>query len=297
MAVEQRINDFVRYLRFEKRYSRHTILAYENDLNQFSEYISDQFGVEDAEHVAVFHARSWLASLRDEQHHSRTVNRKLSVLNSFYKYLMRLEVVKVSPVAQLHAMRTGEQLPVYLREGETRSLLEDADFGEGFRGFTDRMICDLLYQTGIRRSELLHLKECNVDWYLKQIRVTGKGNKERIVPVHEVLLDDLRAYINDKKDIPDADNDHLLILETGRPLYEGYVYRTVKRYLGMVTTLKKKSPHVLRHSFATHLLNNGANIQAIKDLLGHSSLAATQVYTHNQIDRLKEIHKRNHPRG
>jgi integrase/recombinase XerC len=166
-----------------------------------------------------------------------------------------------------------------------------------FRGHTDRMICELLYSTGMRRQEIMSLKESDIEWSLKQIRVLGKGNKERLIPVNAVLLDAIRDYIKDKQQIEGVDTDHLLVLETGKPLYAAYVYRTVKAHLGQVATQKKLSPHVLRHTFATHLLNNGANIQAIKELLGHSSLAATQVYTHTDIERLKEIHKANHPRG
>jgi integrase/recombinase XerC len=170
-------------------------------------------------------------------------------------------------------------------------------FEEGFKGATDRLICELFYATGMRRNELQQLKERDIEWSLKQIRILGKGNKERLMPVSAALLDGIRDYINEKQKLPQRDDNHLLVLESGLPLYGTYIYRTVKNYIGQTTTLQKKSPHVLRHTFATHLLNNGANIQAIKDLLGHSSLAATQVYTHNNIDKLKQVHKQNHPRG
>ena len=202
-----------------------------------------------------------------------------------------------NPVRQLHAQRLPERLPVYMKETETEQLLEEVQFDEGFKGFTDRLICELLYATGMRRNELIELKEKDIEWSLNQVRILGKGNKERLVPVSAALLDTLRDYIQEKNKLRLHENSHLLNLENGSPLYAGYVYRTVKRYMTATTTLKKKSPHVLRHTFATHLLNNGANIQAIKDLLGHSSLAATQVYTHNNIDKLKEIHRQNHPRG
>ena len=175
--------------------------------------------------------------------------------------------------------------------------MEEVQFEEGFKGATDRLICELFYQTGMRRQELLQLKEIDIEWSLGQIRVLGKGNKERLIPIHELLADAIREYIAEKRKAGVADNGHFLVMENGEPLYPMYVYRTIKKYLNIATTLQKKSPHVLRHTFATHLLNNGANIQAIKDLLGHSSLAATQVYTHNNIEKLKEIHKLNHPRG
>jgi integrase/recombinase XerC len=297
MVLKQRIDDFIQYLRFEKRYSKHTITAYQTDLLQFLGYVTGQYSIEDPGQLTHFIIRSWLAELKDDAQAARTINRKISSLNSFYKYLLKQQVVSKNPVSQLHAMRLPERLPVYLKEHESERLLEELQFEEGFKGFTDRLICDLLYQTGMRRNELLELKETSIEWSLKQLRVLGKGNKERLLPVSSMLLDILRDYLKEKEDRDGADRDHLLVLESGQPLYAGYVYRVVKRYLGMATTLNKKSPHVLRHSFATQLLNNGANIQAIKDLLGHSSLAATQVYTHNNIDKLKEIHKLNHPRG
>ncbi len=297
MVLEQRINDFLRYLRFEKRYSKHTITAYETDLCQFQNYLAEKYSDCDLLQITHFIIRSWLADIKDDGQTARTINRKISSLNSFYKYLLRLTIVTKNPVAQLHALRLPERLPVYLKENETDRLLEEVQFEEGFKGFTDRLICELLYQTGMRRNELLELKENSIEWSLKQIRVIGKGNKERLLPVSPMLLDTLRDYLQEKKGIGNADIHHLLVLESGQPLYAGYIYRVVKSYLNITTTVKKKSPHVLRHTFATHLLNNGANIQAIKDLLGHSSLAATQVYTHNNIDKLKEIHKLNHPRG
>lgn len=296
--LEQKLTDFLQYLRFEKRYSQHTLTAYSKDLNQFFTFIAGgEFNIDDTGSIAHFHVRSWLASLKDEEQAERSINRKLSSLNSFYKYLMRLQLADKNPVKQLHALRLPKRLPVYLKEQEAEFLLEELQFDEGFKGFTDRIICELLYQTGMRRSELLQLKETDIEWSLDQVRVLGKGNKERLLPVSKLLLETIQDYINEKKKLGIDAAAHLLVLEDGNPLYAGYVYRTVKKYLTATTTLSKKSPHVLRHTFATHLLNNGANIQAIKDLLGHSSLAATQVYTHNNIEKLKEVHKLNHPRG
>lgn len=297
MVLEQRIHDFIQYLRFEKRYSQHTILAYQKDLSQFQNFIHSQFDLTEITPIAHFHIRSWLASLKDEALTPRSINRKISSLNSFYKYLLKHQLVGKNPVAQIHALKLPERLPVFLKETETEKLLEELQFDAGFKGFTDRLICDILYQTGIRRNELVELKENNIEWSLQQIRVLGKGNKERLIPVNRELLNELQQYIDEKKKIEHVDRSHFFVLENGQSLYAGYVYRTVKRYLTITTTLKKKSPHVLRHTFATQLLNKGANIQAIKDLLGHSSLAATQIYTHNNIDKLKEIHKLNHPRG
>lgn len=297
MSILQWQTDFLQYLRFEKRYSQHTLVAYQKDLEQFSEYISSQFDISEIKDVSHFHIRSWLAELKDDKQTARTLNRKLSSLNSYYKYLLRQGRVGKNPVKMLHAQKLPERLPSYLKEQETEHLLEELSFGEGFKGYTDRMICSLLYQTGLRRSELQNLKETDIEWSLKQLRVLGKGNKERLVPVNDIVLGELKQYIGEKKEAGIDGCDRLLVLENGKPLYANYIYRTVKKYLTTTTSLAKKSPHVLRHTFATHLLNNGANIQAIKDLLGHSSLAATQVYTHNNIEKLKEIHKARHPRG
>jgi len=252
----------------------------------------------DISHCTHFHIRSWLADLKEQGLSATSINRKLSSLQSFYKYLLRLGQTDKNPVRQLHALRTPERLPVFLKEEETGKLLEERIFSDDFEGRTQKLICELFYRTGMRRAELLQLSEQDVEWSLSQIRVLGKGSKERLIPVSNELMEQLRHYINEKKELPEYDKDHLLVLKNGKPLYAMYAYRTVNNHLGNdVTTLSKKSPHVLRHTFATHLLNNGANIQAIKELLGHSSLAATQVYTHNNIDKLKETHKRSHTRG
>lgn len=294
---DERLTDFIHYLRFEKRYSPHTLTAYQNDLGQFRDYLSKEFGINELKLVTHFHIRGWLAGMKGDKQTARTVNRKLSSLNSYYKYLQRHGFADKNPVRQLHSQRLPERLPTYLKEPEAEHLLEEVEFAAGFKGFTDRLICELFYATGMRRAELLQLKETDIEWSLNQIRILGKGNKERLVPVSPVLLDAIRDYLNEKHKLEEHNDEYLLNLENGKPLYAGYVYRVVTTYMGQATTLQKRSPHVLRHTFATHLLNNGANIQAIKDLLGHSSLAATQVYTHNNIDKLKEIHKQNHPRG
>ena len=294
---EERLTDFIHFLKFEKRYSPHTVLSYANDLEQFRDYLATEFDSPELKTITHFHIRGWLAGLKDHKQTPRSLNRKISSLSAFFKQQVRLGHLEKNPVRQLHALRVPERLPVFLKEKETQNLLEEVQFDEGFKGATNRLICELLYSTGMRRNELQELKESDIEWGLKQIRVLGKGNKERLIPVNAVLMDSIRDYIQEKQKLPTFDSHHLLVLESGMQLYAGYIYRVVTRYLGGVTTQKKKSPHVLRHTFATHLLNNGANIQAIKDLLGHSSLAATQVYTHNNIDRLKEIHKQNHPRG
>ena len=294
---DERLTDFIQYLRFEKRYSAHTLTAYQKDLEQFRDYLSKEFALKELSDITHFHIRGWLAGRKGDKQTARTINRKISSLNSYYKYLLKSGFTEKNPVRQLHAQRLPERLPVYLKESETEHLLNEIQFDEGFKGITDRLICELLYATGMRRNELQQLKEADIEWSLNQIRILGKGNKERLVPVSPVLLDSIRDYMEEKRKLKKYDDKYLLNLEKGTPLYAVYIYRIIKQYLGQITTLHKKSPHVLRHTFATHLLNNGANIQAIKDLLGHSSLAATQVYTHNNIDKLKEIHRQNHPRG
>jgi integrase/recombinase XerC len=295
--IGHRITDYLNYIRYEKRYSQHTFKAYEADLLSFKSYVVEQFGIEDVDAITHFHIRSWLSVFKDSGLGSRSINRKLSVVNSFFKFLLKKSQIKKNPAMQLHAVKSPERLPSFVKENEAEYMLEELQFDEGFKGATDRLICELLYQTGMRRSEVIGLKEKDMEWSLKQVRILGKGNKERLVPVSPMLMETIQEYIALKKQQEHYDENHLLMLENGQPLYPHYVYRIVKSYLSDSTTLNKKSPHVLRHSFATHLLNNGANIQAIKDLLGHSSLAATQVYTHNNIEKLKEIHKTNHPRG
>ena len=293
----ERLADFLQYLRFEKRYSPHTLTAYQHDLDQFHGFLLKTYAFSELKLITHFHIRGWLAAMKEDKQTARTINRKLSSLNSYYKHLMRLGVAEKNPVRLLHAQRLPERLPTYLKEQEAEHLMKEVVFEEGFKGATDRLICELFYATGMRRNELQQLKEKDIEWSLGQVRILGKGNKERLVPLSAATLDSLRDYIAAKQQLEVYDNNFLFNLLNGKPLYAGYIYRIVTHYMGETTTLKKKSPHVLRHTFATHLLNNGANIQAIKDLLGHSSLAATQVYTHNNIDKLKEIHRNNHPRG
>ena len=293
----EKVTDYLHYLNFEKRYSAHTIDAYRRDITQFAEYLGTEYAITDPRTVSHFHIRGWLAARKEADEAARTLNRKLAGVSSFYRFLRKTGFTDIDPVRKLHAQRLPARLPVHLREAEAEHLLEEVTFQEGFAGFTDRLICELLYATGMRRAELLYAKEQDIEWSLKQIRVLGKGGKERLIPLSTALLDTLRDYIAEKRKQEVYDSTALLNLKNGKPLYAGYIYRVVREHLQYSTTLSKKSPHVLRHSFATHLLNNGANIQAIKDLLGHSSLAATQIYTHNSIDKLKEIHRQNHPRG
>jgi integrase/recombinase XerC len=291
------VSKFLQYLKYEKRYSPLTSLAYEKNLLDFFAYLLTIYAIEDLKQIKHLHIRSWLASLKEAKQTATTINRKQSVLRSFFKYAQTQDWILTNPISTLRALRTPERIPNFLKDEETDFLFEELSFGEGFKGFTDRLILELLYQTGMRRAELLALKEQQIEWSLHHLRVLGKGNKERLIPISQHLESQMQAYINEKKRLFENPNTSFFILENGQNLYAGYVYRLVKKHLSATTSLKKKSPHVMRHTFATQLLNNGANLQAIKDLLGHSSLASTQIYTHNHISKLKDIHKKNHPRG
>lgn len=291
------VSTFLQYLKYEKRYSPLTSLAYEKNLRDFFAYLLTTYAIEDIKQIKHLHIRSWLASLKEAKQTASTINRKQSVLRSFFKYARTQNWILTNPISTLRSLRTPERIPIFLKDEETEFLFEELSFGEGFKGFTDRLILELLYQTGMRRAELLALKEQQIEWSLHHVRVIGKGNKERLIPISKHLESQMQAYINEKKRLFENPNTSFFILENGQNLYAGYVYRLVKKHLSATTSLKKKSPHVMRHTFATQLLNNGANLQAIKDLLGHSSLASTQIYTHNHISKLKDIHKKNHPRG
>lgn len=291
------VSTFLQYLKYEKRYSPLTSLAYEKNLRDFFAYLLTTYAIEDIKQIKHLHIRSWLASLKEVKQTATTINRKQSVLRSFFKYAQTQNWILTNPISTLRSLRTPERIPIFLKDEETEFLFEELSFGEGFKGFTDRLILELLYQTGMRRAELLALKEQQIEWSLHHVRVIGKGNKERLIPISKHLESQMQAYINEKKRLFENPNTTFFILENGQNLYAGYVYRLVKKHLSATTSLKKKSPHVMRHTFATQLLNNGANLQAIKDLLGHSSLASTQIYTHNHISKLKDIHKKNHPRG
>ncbi len=300
MQLSAGIQEFLNHLRFEKRASSHTQTAYSGDLAQFQRYMEQTYGEQDAlPAITHHHLRGWLASVREADPATKvsTLNRKIASLSAFFRYAQRLSWIGANPVKLLHSLKRPERLPAAIQEVQAAQLLEDTGFPAGFRGQTERLVCELLYSTGMRRQELIGLRETDIHWDAGLIRVLGKGNKERLIPVPPPLLDLLREYLQAKDGREAADREALLVLESGAPLYAGFVYRTVTHYLGLVTTREKRSPHVLRHSFATHLLDHGANIQAIKELLGHSSLAATQVYTHSSIERLKSIHGKLHPRS
>ena len=244
------------------------------------------------------YVRSWLASLKEQKASARTINRKISSLKSFFKYQLRQGTLEYSPMGQVISPKTKKRLPEFIREKETDVLFTDVEFSEDWKGLTDKLILKLLYQTGMRLSELINLRLSSIDFSKSQIKVLGKGNKERILPLGTDIADDIRCYEEHKrKNFKTVESGFLMLTSKGEKLYPGYVYQTVKFYLSLTTTIQKKSPHVLRHTFATHLMNNGADLNAVKDLLGHASLAATQIYTHNTIEKLKNVHKKSHPKA
>ncbi len=289
---------FLDYLKFQKRYSQHTIIAYQTDLFAFFDFTLLTFGTTELPDIKASFIRSWLAGLKEQGIDSKSINRKISSLKSFFKYQLKEEVLAVSPMATIISPKVSKRLPQFVEKADIDTLFSYVQFPDNWQGKTDRLLLQLLYNTGIRQAELVSLKEDQIDKYKKSIKVLGKGNKERIIPISRELLEHLKDYsIEKRKAFEKYDSDVLLVNEKGRKLYPKYVYNAVKKYLGYITTISKKSPHILRHTFATHLMNNGADLNAVKELLGHSSLAATQIYTHNSIEKLKDIHKKAHPKA
>ena len=285
-------NNFLQYLEFEKRYSKHTLISYGTDLSQFSSYLKLEFEIENIKEVSHQIIRSWISSLLESGISSRTVNRKITTLKSFYKYLMQEDVISENPTRKIVSPKNSKKLPVFVEKSKMDILLNEIEFPEGFEGERDKLIIDVFYMTGVRLSELINIKISDIDFSNSQMKVLGKRKKERMIPLTNTLLNQIKIF-SQKKSV------NLLLFTNfeGLTLSPKQVYNLVNKYIGMVTSLDKKSPHILRHTFATHMLNNGADINAIKEILGHSNLSATQIYTHNTIDRLKTIYKQAHPRA
>jgi integrase/recombinase XerC len=298
ITFSKAVQQFLDYLKFQKRYSRHTIISYENDLTGFWDFTVITFGNTEINDIEPALIRNWLASLKDSGIEPKSINRKISALKSFFKYLLRQEVISVSPATTIITPKTGKRLPQFVEKADVETLFNHVEFPDSWQGHTDRIILRLFYNTGMRQAELVNLKESQLDAYKRLIKVLGKGNKERLIPISAVLMKDLVNYMEQKsRQFENYNKEFLLVNAKGLKLYPKYVYNTVNTYLSHVTTINKKSPHVLRHTFATHLMNNGADLNAVKELLGHSSLAATQIYTHNTIEKLKDIHKKSHPKA
>jgi len=297
--IKEHLTLFEQYLKYEKRMSTHTLLAYNHDLNQFIAYLSGTYELEDTTQIEALHIRSFLVHLNELKHKERSVQRKISAIKSFFKFLLKRKMIVANPVAQIKVPKAPARLPVFLEQHQSGKLFTDVRYPEGWDGFNHQLILELLYQTGIRRGELISLKERDVDMFRNEVVVLGKRNKERAIPIGADLVQLIREYLKEKKRIINSEHNNLLTLESGKPLYDNYLYRVVNRYLSedKITTLSKKSPHVMRHTFATHLTHNGADISAIKELLGHSSLAATQIYTHSNIEHLKKIYQQAHPKA
>lgn len=288
---------FLSYLQYEKRYSKHTLVSYDCDLSQFFIFLSSH-GIKEEELVDLNFkdVRKWIVFLMNEGCSARTVNRKLSSLKSFFKYLLRESLIQQNPMDKVVGPKQGKKIPSFVSEDNMR-LLQEIDFGEGFEGVRDRLVVEMFYHTGMRLSELMNLKVSSFDRSASVVRVLGKRNRERIIPISNVLEVILDEYLEQRFLFCSDEDGFLILTSKGKPVYEKLLYRLVVKHLSKVTTLVKKSPHVLRHTFATHLLNNGAELNAIKELLGHSDLSATQIYTHASFERLNDIYKQAHPRA
>jgi integrase/recombinase XerC len=293
------IHTFLDYLQFEKRASEHTIISYRNDLEQFWSYYQQVFSGTDWKEADATIIRTWLITMMEEKISPRSINRKMSALKSFYKYHIKMDAFETNPMLQVHAPKMHQRLPQFVEEKDMEKLFDADLFPKNFEGWRDRTILELFYATGMRLSELKMLTFSDIDLYNNQVKVLGKRNKERIIPFGYTFQHLFNKYCElyaENFGMP-AQNNFVFINVNGKQLAPKTIYTIVRKYLDMITTIEKRSPHVIRHTFATHLLNRGADLNTIKELLGHSSLAATQVYTHNSIEKLKSIYQQAHPRA
>jgi integrase/recombinase XerC len=289
---------FLQYLQIEKRYSPHTVRSYLNDLDQFFLFLKSQGQPDDPVTVTSHDIRAWVVSMLGNNYSAASVHRKISCLRVFYRYLRKEGIVKGDPLDKVSLPKRKKSLPVFVEEGALDELLDKYSFGDDFAGIRNRTIIEMLYLTGMRRAELIGLRNRDIDLAEGTLKVTGKRNKQRIIPFVKHFTGRLKEYISarDAEQITERE-EWFFITDRGNKLYDKYVYNTVNRYLAMVTTIEKKSPHILRHTFATHMLNRGADLNSIKEFLGHANLSATQIYTHNTFEKLKNIYKQAHPRA
>jgi len=289
---------FLKYLTIEKRYSPHTVRSYLNDLDQFYSFLLSLGQTDEPEKVTSHDIRAWIVSMLENDYSTTSVHRKISCLRVFFRYLRKEGILKKDPLEKVVLPKRKKTIPVFVEEKAMSLLLDDHSFGDDFAGIRNRTIIEILYLTGMRRSELIGLHNNDVDVIEGTVKVTGKRNKQRIIPIVRPFLKRLEEYITVRDEIFGAENDRwFFITEKGNKMYDKSVYNIVNSYLALVTTIDKKSPHILRHTFATHMLNNGADLNSIKELLGHANLSATQIYTHNTFEKLKKIYKQAHPRA
>ena len=291
-------NKFYDYLLLEKNYSQHTVTAYINDIGFFESFLSNEFEDDNLLLINYNQIRSWIVSLSDDGISNASINRKVSSLKSFYKFLLKTKQIDTSPLLKHKALKAPKKIQIPFSEKELDMVLNQIIYKEGFEGVRDKLIVDLFYTTGIRRTELINLKIQNVDLSNKTIKVIGKRNKERIIPILTIIEEQIKKYLSERSSIQEVkESDYFFLLSNGVKLNDSFVYRLINYYFSNVSEKVKKSPHILRHTFATHLLNNGADINSVKELLGHSSLASTQVYTHNSLAELQKVYNSAHPRN
>ena len=291
------IEKYIRYLRYEKNYSLHTEISYSEDLSQFIEFLAEHFSDTDIKHVDRDIIRMWIVSMMEREISARSVNRKLSAVKSFYRYLQRIGEVTVNPASKVNGPKVGRPIPAFANSADMAKVLDEENYGDSFESLRDHIIIELFYVTGIRRAELIGLKDVDVDFSSETIQVTGKRNKQRLIPFSNGMKQSLEQYIAVRNKEVGNQSGYLFVKSNGEPLYPMLVHRIVTSSLQQIETLAKVSPHVLRHSFATGMLNNGADINAVKELLGHASLAATEIYTHTSFEELKRIYNKAHPRA
>ena len=290
------IESFLEYLILERKYSNHTVIAYRNDITSFFEFCMDEYETKNLTEVGYNQIRSWIVKLVDEGISNNSINRKISSLKSFYKFLQKIGQVKTNPLVKHKSLKVAKKVQVPFTSKEINEVIDDLEIGNDFKSFRNKLIVELFYSTGMRRAELINLKSNTVNFQSKTIKVLGKRNKERLIPLIPSVLKTIENYLIFKKKIV-TNTNYLFVTEKGNKIYETLVYRVINNYFSAVSTKVKKSPHILRHSFATHLLNQGADLNSVKELLGHSSLASTQVYTHNSLEKIKQVYNQAHPRS
>ncbi|WP_036155951.1 tyrosine-type recombinase/integrase [Maribacter forsetii] len=292
------LSEFISYLSLEKNYSKHTIKAYENDLLEFSDFCLSSYDIHDIDIIEYNIVRFWIVKLSESKINNRSINRKIASLKAYFKFLQKIEVTDVNPLNKHKALKTAKKVEIPFSELEMEKVLSQIEYKEDFEGKRDELLIHVLYVTGMRRAEVIALKVLDVNFEAMTIKVLGKRNKERIIPMLLETKEKFIDYLNGRESLSEVvDEETMFLTKSGNKLYETLVYRLIKKYFREVSSKVKTSPHILRHTFATHLLNKGADLNAVKELLGHSSLASTQVYTHNSIAELKKVHAKAHPRG